>query len=123
MKNHTVKTEQRLEVKLLILYPNPNMGKSYMDTNRVYTITVDGGEEMMPIQGQEQSFKLRSLIVIQKKYRDKVDATFTYRVGENFAELQITKYQKMRIAIDFSDGNVLKVLDDSSHIRTSNILS
>lgn len=119
----TVKREERLKVNLLIAYPNLHQGKSYVDENRNFTISVDGGEETPPLKGFNEEFRLRALIVIRKKYREKVDSTFTYRVGENFAELQVTGYSPMRIAINFESSNTLRVLDDCSHIRASRILN
>lgn len=115
MKKQNVKRTQRLGVKLLLRFPDVHSGKSYLDSKRNHLLLVDGKEE--PILGISEEYKLRSLIVVLKRYGSSIDSTFTYRVGENFAELQLPGRPKKRVEVDFTKGNILRVLDNTSSVK------
>jgi len=114
-----VKTRERLEVALRVSVPDVNRAKSYKTIDRKYNLIVDG----IPLAGFDQrsprslrfTAKLRSLIEVKKVYGSKrPDSIYTYRVGENFAEVRNQVGKSKRIAIDFSLGNLLTVEDDIS---------
>lgn len=127
----TVKREERLRVRIAIIYPDPQKNKTYFDNNRHYTIKVDKelervGENIVNEENKPkfEHFRLRALIVVKKKYKKTIDSTFTYRVGENFARLKVKGCKEETIvAVDFTDGNFLSILDDCSHIKPSRILN
>ena len=123
MEKQNVKREERLGVKLLLQYPDLHANKGYIDPKRNHLVLVDG-VEVKPIKGISEEYKLRSLITVKKRYGEgsRVDSTFTYRVGENFAELEITNKKLVRVAVDFSKGNILKVLDNTSSGYSRNII-
>lgn len=123
IKTHKVERKERLMVKLGLEFPDPNNNKSYKDDRRHFTIRVDVGE---PKKISEEctlnlNLKLRSLVVIKKMFGNKIDSSLKYRVGENFALLRIN-VTTLRVSISFSENNMLKVLDNSSHILESRIL-
>jgi len=123
IRNHKVDRKERLSVPLSLSFPNPHENKSYVDERRHYTVRVDIGET---IKVEKEGIlnidvKLRSLIVIKKMFGNKIDSSLTYRVGENFAMLRIN-VTTLRISMSFSESNLLKVLDNSSHILESRIL-
>jgi hypothetical protein len=126
MKKQNVKRAQRLGVKLLLIFPDLHAGKSYIDNNRNHQYLVDGQQRTK--LGLCEEFKLRSLIVVKKRYGvhshndSGVDSTFTYRVGENFAELQVKGKPKVRVSISFESGNILNILDNTSFYKQSSII-
>jgi len=114
-----VKKKERLVVALSIVVPDVNRAKSYKALDRKYNLVVDG----IPIASFDQesprslklTAKLRSLIEVKKVYGSKrPDSIYTYRVGENFAEITNQVGKNKRVAIDFSLGNLLTVEDDIS---------
>lgn len=110
--------KERLKINLLLRFPDINRNKSYKAKERKYIVKVDGeGSGVVDMTTVPQlmltDIRLRSLIVIEKRYENKLpDAIFKYRVGENFAELTHQSGKVKRIAISFEDANILDVKDD-----------
>lgn len=123
IKNNKVERKERLTVDLGLKFPDPHKNKSYIDERRHYTIKVDVSEPQKVTEEGIHNFnvKLRSLVVIKKMFGNKIDSSLTYRVGENFVLLRINVHT-LRISVSFKDGNILEVLDNSSHILESRIL-
>jgi len=114
-----VKIKERLEVALRVSVPDVNRAKSYKALDRKYNLVIDGIPTASFDQESPRSLKftakLRSLIEVRKVYGSKrPDSIYTYRVGENFAEITNQVGKSKRVAIDFSLGNLLTVEDDIS---------
>lgn len=123
IKNHKVERKERLLVAIDFKFPDPHHRKSYVDKRRHFTMKVDINSPVT-IDNEcivHQSLRLRALVIIKKMFGNKIDSSFTYRVGENFGMLRIGD-NSLRIALSFSESNVLEVLDNSSHILQSRIL-
>lgn len=127
MSSQKVKKQERLIIALSVVVPDINRFKSYRDLNRKYKMEIDG----KPIVEFDQdtprklniTTKLRSIIEVKKVYGSKrPDSVFTYRVGENFAEVTNQVGNKKRIALDFTQNNTLEVEDDISFNNLVNIL-
>jgi hypothetical protein len=124
--SHRVKTEERLKTILTLKVPDVNRGKSYKDISRKYRVEVDGKPtfnfDQNTLDTQSIPVRLRSVIQVKKTYGSKKpDAVFTYRVGENFAEIQNQSGAEKRIALDFTEGNILQIEDDYSFNNLVNI--
>lgn len=123
VKNHKVERKERLMVDLTLDFPSLHEHKSYVDNRRYYQIRVDAGETTRIDSEGLVTIKsrLRALVVIKRFFGKKIDSSMTYRVGENFATLRINK-SLLKISMSFNEANILKVLDNSSHIMQSRIL-
>lgn len=123
IKNHHVERKERLMVNLAFNFPSPHTNKSYVDKRRHYTIKVDIGEPEVVSEATiiHKELRLRSLVVIKKMFDRKIDSSFTYRVGENFAILRIGD-NEIRVSLSFNEDNSLNILDNSMHLLKSQIL-
>jgi len=123
IKNHKVERKERLVVEIDFKFPDPHSRKSYVDKRRHFSMKVDI-DPPITIDSEctiRQTLRLRALVVIKKMFGNKIDSSFTYRVGENFGMLRIGD-NNLRISLSFAENNILEVLDNSSHILQSRIL-
>lgn len=112
----TVKREQRLKIKLVLQFPDINRNKSYSAIERKYLVTVDGEPaglvDMTTVPSLVLITRCRALVRIEKRFGDKSPDSITeYRVGENFMTVQAFG-KKKRVALDFTDNNLIYVKDD-----------
>lgn len=117
MKTQTVKRVERLLLSLVLRFPDVNRGKSYKDSARKFTVSVNGVPEgvvdMTTVNTLGLKVRLRSLIRIEKQYGNKTpDAVIEYRVGENFFIITNQTREQKRVAVSFEENNLLDVKDD-----------